>query len=300
MAANSKSQSSKIPLYVHRTVGETINIAIDFLRQNWRVALRLSIYLLLPITLLHSVGLFTFVKSVSSDYYNSDDLVFFMSSLLFFVGLAVTYTLILTLVQYYQGSSDGDLSMLTFRYVKKWLWRNFRRVIISMLPIVVLMIIFSGILLLLLFLPFVSLFAVVAYWILFFVMMMIPIYYVLEHVSLYSAFKRSFSHAKDSWGSLFGMMFSLSLVVFIILTATSLPMMVFIFSCDTLTPSGETGVTASMVFDIILYLFIVVETFFGYLSMVLVVTALVFHYGRNSRNHDDLAIGDDIENFENL
>ena len=34
--------------------------------------------------------------------------------------------------------------------------------------------------------------------------------------------------------------------------------------------------------------------------MALVITTLVYHYGSNAREQDDLAIASDIENFENL
>lgn len=294
--AGNKDILNKISLYENRSIGEIINIAIDFLRQNWRTALRLSIYMLLPIALLHSTGIFTLVRSIGSEHYNSADLGFLLTSLFLFLGLGVTYTLILTLVQYYQGSEDGDLSMLTFRDMKGVLWRNFRRVMIAMLPILLLMIVCSLLLVILLFIPF----GFIAYFILFFILMMIPIYYVLEHVSLGNAFSRTFSHAKESWGKLFGLMFALLLVVMIILSATSLPMTVFIFTKDTLLPSGEYGMASEMIYDTILYVFLVIETFFAYLSMALVVTAMVFHYGRNSRRHDDLALGSDIENFANL
>lgn len=286
----------KIPLYENRSVGETINIAIDFLRQNWRTALRLSVYLLFPVALMHSVGIFTLAKSISSYHYNSIDMGIALTLLFLFIGLSATYTLILTLVQYYQGSEDGDLSMLTFRDMKGVLWLNFRRVIIAMLPILLLMIVCSLLMFILIFL----LFTILAYFVLFFILMMIPIYYVLEHVSLGNAFRRTFSHAKESWGRLFGLMFALLLVVGIILSATSMPMILFISTADTLLPSGKLGVTSEMIFDIILYMFLVIETFFAYLSMALVVTAMVFHYGRNARTHDDLALGSDIENFENL
>lgn len=298
--AGNRDIHTKISLYESRTVGETINIAIDFLRQNWRTALRLSVYLLLPIALLHSVGIFSLVMSLKSDYYNSTDLGFIFTMLFFFIGLSVTYTLILTLVQYYQGSVDGDLSMLTFRDVRGVLWRNFKRVIAAMMPILLLMVVCSLVFTVLMFIPLISLVALVAYFVLFFVMMMVPIYYTLEGVPLGLAFKRSFTHAKESWGRLLGLMFALLLVVFIILGATSMPMTVFTFAKDSLLPSGELDITYEMIFNIIMYVFIVIETFFSYLSMALVVTAMVFHYGRNARQHDDLAIGSDIDNFENL
>ena len=148
--------------------------------------------------------------------------------------------------------------------------------------------------------PLVSIAAFVAYFLLFFIMMMIPIYYVLEGASLTFAFKRSFTHAKESWGKLFGLMYALLLVVFIILSATSTPMMVFIFAKDSLLPSGKIDMTTEMIFSTIIFVFLVIETFFAYLSMALVVTAMVFHYGRNARLQDDLALGSDIDNFANL
>lgn len=297
---DNRERHNKIPLYVDRSVGETINIAIDFLRQNWRTVLRLSIYLLLPIALFHSVGVFTWVRSISSDHYNSTDLGFLLTSLFLLIGLSATYTIILTLVLYYQGSVDGDLSMLTFKYVKGVLWRNFLRVIVAMLPIILLMIVFAAIFFIFLFVPMAAPAAVIAYLVLFFIMMMIPIYYVLEDISLSKAFGRSFSHARSSWGRLLGLMLALMFVVAIILSSTSIPMALFLFTSDSLLPSGELGTTAEMIFDVILYVFLVFETFFAYLSMVLVVTSMVFHYGRISSSRDDIALGSDIENFANL
>ena len=135
--------SNKIPLYTRRILGEKINVAIDFLRQNWRVALRFSIYMLLPLALLHSVGLFSLVKSITSDNYNSTDSGFLLSAIFNIISIILIYTLILTLFQYYQGSDDGDLSMLTFRDVKGQMWHNFKRVFIVFIPIVLIAAIIS-------------------------------------------------------------------------------------------------------------------------------------------------------------
>jgi hypothetical protein len=298
--ATLSDRTQKIPLYARRTLGEKINAAIDFLRQNWRVALRFSIYLLLPLSLLHSVGLFTFIRSLTSDYYNSTDIGFLSSSFITLFSLCLIYTLILTLFQYYQGSDDGDLSMLTFRDVKGQMWYNFKRILIVMIPIVLLVIPVTLLVLAMLIVPFFSVWIVAGCAILVFILMMVPIHYTLENVTLGNAFGRSFSHARESWMKLFGLMFAMLLVVGIIQSVTTIPMLIFIFATDNLTPSGEMGSTLKMVFDIILYVFLILETFFGYLSMALVITTLVYHYGSNAREQDDLAIASDIENFANL
>lgn len=294
-------QNTKIPLFARRTLGEKINAAIDFLRQNWRVALRFSIYLLFPLALIQSGGMFAIVRSMTDYSFNSKTDIGFLSSLILsFLVLCFTYTLILTLFQYYQGSSDGDLSTLTFRDVRSQMWHNLKRVLIVMLPMIVIMALSSLLVFFFLFLPFISLFVFLIYALLFFILMIVPIHYVLEPVNLREAFSRCFRHASGSWGNLFGLMFSLVLVVMIIQSVTGMPMLIFAFATNSLSYSGTPTVALRVTYDIILYLFLIVQTFFGYLSLTLVITTLVYHYGSNAREQDDLAIASDIENFANL
>ena len=103
--ATKTENNMRIALYTRRTLGEKINVAIDFLRQNWSVALRFSIYLLLPLALIQSVGLFTLVRSITNDNYTSSDISAVFSIIIFVIVSCLIYTLILTLFQYYQGSS---------------------------------------------------------------------------------------------------------------------------------------------------------------------------------------------------
>ncbi len=290
----------RIALYTRRTLGEKINVAIDFLRQNWRVALRFSIYLLLPLALIQSVGLFTLVRSITNDNYTSSDISAVFSIIIFVIVSCLIYTLILTLFQYYQGSDDGDLSALTFKDVKGQMWKNLKRILMLLPSILAMAVPLSFIMLVSLVVPFISLFVFVGYSIMMFIVMMVPIYYILENCKVRDAYGRSFSHARESLGKLIGLMFALMLVVIIISSSTSVPMLVFLFASENLAPSGHVSRAVCLSLDIILYMFMIAQTFFSYLSMSLVVTTLVFHYGSNAREQDDLAIAVDIENFENL
>ena len=291
----------KIPLFARRTVGEKINTSLDFLRQNWRTALKLSIYILLPLALLQSVGTFTLVKSIASDYqYSSTDSSFLLTLLLTIIGMCLSYTVILTLFQYYMGSDDGDLSMLTFSDTRGQLWRNFKKVFVSSLPIITLMAIISLVMFVLMFLPLVSILALLAYAVLCAILMMVPIYYVLEEIPLGDAFKRSYGHAKESWGRMLGLICALFFVISIIQSVTAVPVMVYAFLVENLVPSAETLLSIKLGLDVILYILLIVQSFFSYMTMVLVITCLVFHYGSNARENDDLAIAHDIDNFANL
>jgi hypothetical protein len=76
--------------------------------------------------------------------------------------------------------------------------------------------------------------------------------------------------------------------------------MVYAFLVENLVPSAETLLSIKLGLDVILYILLIVQSFFSYLTMVLVITCLVFHYGSNARENDDLAIAHDIDNFANL
>ena len=300
MAASSDI-TGKISLFTQRNIGEKINTSLDFLRQNWRTALRLSIYMLLPLALLQSVGTFTLLKStLSNSQYNSSDAGFLLTLFFGIIGMCLSYTVILTIFQYYQGSVDGDLSMLTFRDTKGQLWRNFKKIFVASLPIIVLVIIISVLMFILMFIPLLSILAFLVYAVFFVILMMVPIYNVLEDIPLNVAFKRSYGHAKESWGRLLGLIFALFLVMSLIQTTTTIPVMIYVFLVDNLVPSAEAAQSLTVGLDVGLYILLIVHTFFSYLSMVLVITTLVFHYGSNARENDDLAIAHDIDNFANL
>lgn len=291
----------RIPLYKRRKTGEKINAALDFLRQNWRLALRLSLYLLLPVALFHSMGIFSIFRSAFSTYVNTTDLSIVLSLFFFALSSCLIYSMILTMFQYYLGSNDGDLSMLTFRDIKGQLWLNFKKVAVLAVPAVIVLILSFFLSVVFLVVPFFSIFIILALALLVFIMMMAPIFSVLEYSSAMTSIKRAFSHASQSWGNLLGLMIAMFLVVMVIQSVTAIPMLFFTFASQNLTPStGQENVLGQLTYDAIMYVFIIAQTFFSYLCMALVVTTMVYHYGSDAGEHDDIGLGDDIDNFANL
>lgn len=292
---------NKISIYKRRKTGEKINVALDFLRQNWRTALRFSIYLLLPVALFHSMGVFSVFRATFSSQVNSTDMSILLS--LFFLGLSscLIYSMILTMFQYYMGSSDGDLSMLSFNDIKGLLWHNLKKVAILTIPTLAALVLCFLLTIVFFVVPFFSFFIILALALLVFILMMAPIFSVLEDSSAINSIKRSFSHASQSWGNLLGLMIAMFLVVMVIQSVTAMPMLFFAFTSQNLTPSSGLNNDAwQFIYDAIMYLFIIAQTFFSYLCMALVVTTMVYHYGSEAGNQDDIGLGDDIENFANL
>ena len=296
-----RNSNNKIPLYARRKLGEKVNAALDFLRQNWQITLRFTLYVLLPVALLHSMGVYTIFRATFSNIVNSVDLSVIMSALFFMISICLIYSLILTLFQYYMGSEDGDLSMLTFSDVKGQLWHNLKRVFLLAIPILIAFVVLAIVAMIIIFMPFFSIFAMAALATLFFILMMVPIFYVLENIDASTAVKRAFSHAKNSWGNLLGLMIAMTILVAIIQGVIATPMIIFSFAYEQLTTVAQQTQSASKImYDAILYVFVVLHVFFSYLSLMVVVTTLVFHYGSDASEHDDIAIANDIENFANL
>ena len=47
-----ESQKPKIAMYVKRPFGEKLNASFDFLKENWKLLLKFTTYLLLPLCLI--------------------------------------------------------------------------------------------------------------------------------------------------------------------------------------------------------------------------------------------------------
>ena len=52
-----ESQKPKIAMSVKRTFGEKLNASFDFLKENWKLLLKFTTYLLLPLCLIQTLSL---------------------------------------------------------------------------------------------------------------------------------------------------------------------------------------------------------------------------------------------------
>ena len=67
-----ESQKPKIAMYVKRSFGEKLNASFDFIRENWKLMLKFTTYLLLPLCLIQALslnGMAFLYSSVSLGWY---------------------------------------------------------------------------------------------------------------------------------------------------------------------------------------------------------------------------------------
>lgn len=77
-----ESQKPKIAMYVKRPFGEKLNASFDFLKENWKLLLKFTTYLLLPLCLIQALslnGLMSGALSISAIASSTNGCVFFFA-----------------------------------------------------------------------------------------------------------------------------------------------------------------------------------------------------------------------------
>ena len=49
-----ESQKPKVAMYVKRSFGDKLNASFDFIKENWKILLKFTTYLLLPVSLIQA------------------------------------------------------------------------------------------------------------------------------------------------------------------------------------------------------------------------------------------------------
>ena len=52
-----ESQKPKVAMYVKRSFGDKLNASFDFIKENWKILLKFTTYLLLPVSLIQALSL---------------------------------------------------------------------------------------------------------------------------------------------------------------------------------------------------------------------------------------------------
>ena len=67
-----ESQKPKVAMYVKRSFGDKLNASFDFIKENWKILLKFTTYLLLPVSLIQALSLNGLMRSVCQDCYVQD------------------------------------------------------------------------------------------------------------------------------------------------------------------------------------------------------------------------------------
>ena len=297
MRRNNKPIDNRLLLYKERTASECMNAAFDFIRSNWKILLRYSLYLILPVCIIQTVGIVTVVDSfiAKAGAPPMADMITF--TLFGTVGFVLLNALIWTMVKLYHDRPDG-LTTVTGSIFWHQFWPILGRTAIATVPLLLILLpalAFS--VLIQVFIP-IAFFAsmVVALPIL----LIAPVY-ALEPVGLFDAIKRALAMGFRQIGALILMAITLVIMVYVLEGVVMLPWGLMIalksfFADPTMTTLPILDVLSKSLFN----LFSVLFCYVTYVSVAVVLISGAYLYGSSVQQRDDMSLLTDIDNFENL
>lgn len=311
-----ESQKPKIAMYVKRPFGEKLNASFDFIKENWKLLLKFSTFLLLPLCLIQALslnGIMGGAMNLSTFTNNGGDLLSDPSGLISFIvyyglymlfcmiGSVILTSLVYTLIRTY-NEREERLQGITLGDLKPLLLHNAKRLLLMMVVCIVIVVIaltFVGVLMalsfftLLLTFPLVIAFSVP-------LALLAPIY-LFEDITLMQAFKKTFRLGFATWGGIFLISLVMGIIANVLQGVTTMPWYIatlvkyFFAMSDT---GNETTVSAG--YSFILYLLAIIQTFGIYLSMIFSLVGLAYQYGHASEVVDSITVESDIDNFDKL
>lgn len=307
--------NSQIKLYVKRSFSEKMNASFDFIKENWKVLFKYITFLLLPLSLLQAISINSFMGAymeivpLAGKQSQADILAILpaltakYAFLIFFIwiGMIILTSLIYALMKSY-NEREGRLVGITLKELRPLLIGNIGRTIKLTLFIGLLLSIFSVIIVTIaVLLPLTLAITIPLY-----LVMMVPIalfapVYLFEKISLMGAFKKTFRLGFATWGGIFAILFIMSLIISILQGVVGTPWMVA-FTVKYIFSLSETGQVAdvSIGYDLVLYLFAILQCFGLYLASSLQLIGLAYQYGHASEVVDSISVESDIDNFEKL
>ena len=140
-----ESQKPKIAMYVKRNFGEKLSASFDFIKENWKLMLKFTTYLLLPICLIQALslngmmGYMTVLADLSGGSVSSDAslmMSFFsyysLYMFVFLIGTIALTSLIYALIRTY-NERDERLQGVTLGMLRPMLLRNVKRLVVMTL-----------------------------------------------------------------------------------------------------------------------------------------------------------------------
>lgn len=310
-----ESQKPKVAMYVKRPFGEKLNASFDFIKENWKLLLKFTTYLLLPVSLIQAMslnGLMGGALSMSTltqgagSTPDTNTLIAFVAyyglyMILIMLGSILLSSLVYALIRTYneredrlQGITLGDLKPLLLRNIKKLLIMTLFGILVGV-GVIVIVGILAALSLFTLFLtiPVIIAFSIpLALW--------APIY-LFEDITVIESFKKTFRLGFATWGGILLINIVMGIIASVLQGVTMMPWYIatlvkYFFS---LSDTGSEA-TVSVGYSFILYLLGVIQAFGAYVSMIFTFVGLAYQYGHASEVVDSVTVESDIDNFDKL
>ena len=307
----------KIEFYRRRSFSEKMNVTFEFIRENWKPLLKFSFYLIMPVCLIQTFAMNSFITVYFDALTHAGGNNPFGNSMISFLGnYGVLMCCILTgtgllsgmtyaLMQTY-AVRENRLQDVILNDFKELLVKNtwkYIRLILAFIALFCLIGILMGFLV-----------AVVSVWSLAVtiplcfalllcmlpLMMLVPVYIFERHITFFAAIRKAWKLGVATFGGMLGLMIVLYFISSVIQTVTMLPWYILWIVGTVFSLASESMMSQSVIYKFVLYIFGLLQSYGMYVSMMIGIIGLAFQYFHAREKVEGVTIESNISNFSNL
>lgn len=300
-----------IPLYAERTFGQKLNATFDFIRDHWRVLLRMLCYLLIPVSLLMALCLNSYIDLLGTPQYLMEDEPtnpLLSTTYIGLVFLAAAGTIFASAVVYALMRFHEDPKQDIDSLVMRSLWPEMRRGIFRLFGLFLLFVLVG--IVFFVFSAFAAIFSgfllIIFYPLALFCMVPLTLLWpasLLGNDGLLATIKKALRYGFRTWGSTAAIVIVVGFLVSVGTNVIGIPYYItqisrLLFLED--PTSGSLAFTSTPQFAVLNYLFCAVYSFIWFIGVAIYSIAVGYQYGHAAELLDGVALQHDMEQFETL
>jgi hypothetical protein len=312
-------QNPKIQLYRTRNFSEKFNATFAYIRETWKVYLRYTLYLILPVCLAQSWAMNSFLHEYLGSVANSEMVRNFEFSdfilrivgsysvliICALVGQCLLSALCYTLMQQYDLRTTrlNDITYSDFSDMFKSNLAKMVRTVLFFIAIGLVIVALTG------------LFAAITMWslvvtvpllIVALLVVFIPLtifqpVYLFGNERFIPSLKKSFKYGFAAWGEIFVVLLVFGLLANIISSVTTMPWYLVTVVVEVLSQTNsESMLNTSVWYQFTVFVLGIIQSFGSYIAMILTITGLGFQYFSIAEKKENITFDEQIQNFDKL
>lgn len=312
-----EEQKPRIEFYRQRTFSEKMNAVFEFIRENWKPLLKYSFYLIMPICLVQTFAMNSFLNiyidaimtSAGRNPFGGSMISFFTNYgvMLFcaLIGSALMSGLVYAMMQTY-ATRENRLQDITLNDFKEPLVKNAwrcLRITFALLFVYIFIVFIMAILAITV--STISLVITVPLLIAFIVclvplMMLVPVYIFEHDINFLDAIKKAWKLGTATLGGMLGLMIVLYIIASVIQTVTMLPWYLTLIFGTIFSVSSDSMMTQSVIYKFAIYILGLIQSYGMYVSTIIGIIGLAFQYFHAREKVEGITIESNISNFNDL
>jgi membrane protein YqaA with SNARE-associated domain len=306
----------KIEFYRKRDFSGKLNVTFQFLRENRKPLVKFTLYLLLPVCLVQTLAMNSFIGNVftlgQTNSFTSFGAVFFRNYgiyiLCMLAGSILLSALIYSLMQTY-GKREDRLVNLQWSDFKEQLITNLKRslklLLVTFLLFVALVLvlgIIAGILASIHpALVVIAVFVFLAGCLCLIPLSLMPPIYIFEpETGLKDAIVKAWKFGFADFWSLLGFLIVISIIASVLQTVTMMPWYIVTVVGTLFSFNSDATFTPSVLYKFSVYILGIIQSMGNYIASIITITGLAFQYFHSREKHEGVTIESNITNFSEL